>query len=309
MRIDIHTHPIFQFDGNTYTTEYRFLKEMDLSKMDKAVLLPIDTIPEQLDIALRDAKYYAKFYRAFQQGQDYEPDQTYSEFKRDTQKFLGMGATNEVVHDLCTRHPDRFIGFGSINPARPEKEIKESIDRFVEWGFKGIKLMPTLMFFNPEEDRMNVIYETSQDHGLVLLVHTGLDPGAWDYPPISEDANPKYLAKPAREYPDLKIIAAHMGSYSGITPGIWWEEMMQVMEKHPNIYTDIAALWKSTLFGKAQLLPKTIERVGSDRILFGSDYPMVYMYPTHTGATTIDKSNIKGKKMIMGENARILLNL
>ncbi len=311
MRIDIHTHPIL-FNGDTYTPlntprkEKIFLKEMDRSGIDKAVLLPVDSIPEQLDIALEDYVFIKKFYKAI--GHD-EQGRGYSEFKRDTKAMLELGMTNELVYELCSQHPDRFIGFGSVNPDRPESVIKESIDRFVDMGFKGIKLMPTLMFFNPEEERMNLIYEMSQDKGLVLLVHTGCDPEAWEYPALSEDANPRYLAKPAKEYPNLKIIAAHMGSYSAIFPGLWWEEMMKVMEKHPNVYADISALRQHTLFGKRQLLPRAIERVGYERILFGSDYDFMDRYPMHRAAKTIDESNTPGKEMIMGETARVLLNL
>lgn len=309
MRIDIHTHPVFDFNGHTYTTPTRFLREMDRSGIEKAVLLPIDSMPEQLDIALQDVEYKVTFKKAFKEEQKEWPERTYAEFKRDARAWLQAGATNERVREMCSQHPDRFIGFGSVNPCRPEREIRETIDQFVDWGFKGIKLMPTLMFFNPEEERMNPIYELSQEKGLVLLVHTGCDPDAWECPDLSRDANPRYLAKPAGEYPDLKIIAAHMGSYSATSPGLWWEEMMQVMEKHPNVYADISALRRETLFGKPQMLPETIKLVGYDRILFGSDYPVMDRYPMHTAAKAIDGSDIPGKEMIMGENARMLLNL
>lgn len=188
MRIDIHTHPIL-FNGDTYTPldtprkEKKFLKEMDRSGIDKAVLLPVDTIPKQLDTKLRDRRFRIKFFQAAE-----HEERSYVELKRDTQSLLELGMTNELVYRLCSQHPDRFIGFGSVNPARPESEIKETIDSFVDRGFRGIKLMPTLMFFNPEEEQMNIIYEMSQERGLVLLVHTGCDPEAWEHSSISEDA-------------------------------------------------------------------------------------------------------------------------
>ena len=84
---------------------------------------------------------------------------------------------------------------------------------------------------------------------------------------------------------------------------------MQLMEKHENVYTDISALSKEVLFGKMNLMEKPIQRIGDDRILFGSDYPVVDGYSMIDSAKTIDESSINGKHKIMGENAKNLLKI
>lgn len=316
MRIDIHTH--WEFDSKKYASEKDFdkverdfLNEMNRAKMDYTVLLPIDMEIKQFNERLRWAHFKRKFREAYEyELENSELDSSFEEYIRENREWFKMNWTNELVKKLCSRNPDRFIGFGSVNPCRGEKVIEEKIDEFVKQGFKGIKLIPTFQFFNPAEPRLDPIYQKAMENNLVVLIHTGCDPGAWDYPPFSEDANPEHIYFVASHYPDLKIVAAHMGSYWGYEPGIWFEEMMEVMFQRENIYTDIAALRKRDLFGRTKLLERAIKSLGGvERILFGSDHPVVERYPMHTAARTIDESDIKGKEKIMGENARKLLGL
>jgi len=308
LRIDIHTHPIFTVDTEIWTTERRFLKELDRARIDKAVLLAVDTPPEQFSAALKDPRFAALYQRAHRQ--EWEPrTMSRKEVTAMNASFMRLGATNESVSRLCAAYPDRFIGFGSVSPHRPRREVVASIDRFVEQGFKGVKLMPTLQFFHPHDKALDGIYRQAAERELIVLLHTGCDPGAWEYQPLSECANPAHLDRVAKKYPDLTIIAAHMGAYSQRRPGIWFEEMMRVMERNSNVYADISALGKGVIFGKRQLLPKAIARVGAERILFGSDYPAVYRYPISVAARTIDEADIPGKELIMGGNAARILGL
>jgi hypothetical protein len=308
MRIDIHTHPIFTVAGETWTTEERFLKEMDAAGIDKAALLAVDTIPEQFDAAFNDWYFCSLYRKAYKQERE-DTEMSLSEFREYNRSFMHLGATNEKVRRLCAKYPGRFIGFGSVNPRRSRKEVIKSIDRFVADGFKGLKLMPTLQFFHPHDKAVDIIYRRAAEQALAVLFHTGCDPGAWEYPPLSEGANPAHLDLVAQRYPGLTIIAAHMGSYSRHHPGLWFEEMMTVMERNSNIYADISALRKETLFGKTRLLERAIERVGVERILFGSDYPAVDHYPIRAAARTIDESGIAGAELIMGGNAARILRL
>jgi uncharacterized protein len=309
MRIDIHTHPLWRLGEENLSSEEEFLNQMDVASIDRAVLLPIDTMPEQLDEALCTLEFSKNFKKSYELYIKNCEKISFEEFKQNNKHIVNLGLNNRLVYSLCLKHPDRFIGFGSVNPARSDKKITEYIDDFVKKGFKGIKLMPTIQFFNPNDNNHNHLYEKALENNLILLFHTSCDPEAWEYAPLSQNANPKYLDRVAREYPNLKIIAAHMGSYSYYNPGIWFEEMMKLMEKHSNVYTDIAALRRSQLFGKMNLLKKAIKRVGVERILFGSDYPAVEQYSMVDAANTIDKSMIYHKEKIMGENARRLLNI
>lgn len=302
MRIDVHVHTTLY--GRT--SEQGLLIAMGRAHIDKAVLLPIDMSSRQLEEKLRQPRFYRNFrdsYKFCGAGVSFK------DFAQESKDLLDSGMTNEIVHDFCLRHPDKFVGFGSVNPSKEKREIARRMDEFIEWGFKGIKLIPTVQFFNPAGAKVEPIYEKAEENGLVVLTHTGCDPCAWEYPPLSEDGRPKYLDVVARRHPDLKIIAAHMGSYSAHYPGIWFEEMMQVMEKRDNVYADISALFKGDLLEGQKLLRKAIRRVGVKRILFGSDHPAVEGSSMRSAAMVIDESGIRGRKDIMGLNAARVLGL
>lgn len=306
MRIDIHTH----LYG---VTPEEMLAEMKTANIDKAVLLPIDMVPSDIDQYLQKAKFKENFRKAFDFCHPKKAEHSEKEFQNfinDHKEWAGglIGLlNNDAVRQACLKYPDKFIGFGSVSPWRTEKVIEEKFDKFVEWGFKGIKLLPTLQCFNPEEERMNLIYDLAMEAGMVLLMHTGCDPSAWEFSGLSEYAHPKYLAGVAKRYPDLKIVAAHMASYSAQHPGIWFKPLLETMERYPNIYTDISAVHTEIL---KKSMDEVIELVGIERILFGSDHPAVRGCPMSTVARIIDNlfEETENKK-IMGENASFLIKL
>jgi predicted TIM-barrel fold metal-dependent hydrolase len=49
-------------------------------------------------------------------------------------------------------------------------------------------------------------------------------------PILSKDANPKYLEPVVKEYDSVPFVLAHFGAYSSITPGIWFDEAVQLGE-------------------------------------------------------------------------------
>ena len=61
--------------------------------------------------------------------------------------------------------------------------------------------------------------------------------------------------------PDTTLILAHSGCFD-------FEHMISIMKKYPNIYTDIS-------IQPAANIKKLISEIGSERILFGTDYPFV----------------------------------
>ncbi|MEM2924421.1 MAG: amidohydrolase family protein [Methanocellales archaeon] len=300
--IDVHVHPI-DISTHAVIPIEEVIEAMDIAGVDKAVLLALDLDEadfdkyvggEELKIALEREHAYSYADEEMLRGIG--------------KRILGLSVSEEVVKEFVDKYPERFIGFGSINPNKGEEYVRRKIDRIKELNFKGLKFLPTIQFFNPEDEKMNLIYELAQEHELIISMHTGCDPGPWELPYLSRNANPKYLDKVAERYPDLKIIAAHMGSYSKLYPGIWFKEMMDVAKKHENIYVDISAT-----FNEFNLL-LAIEEMGEERILYGSDYPAIGGYcDRERGMVNCVKwlarlgLDVEIKKKIFGENAKRLL--
>lgn len=153
---------------------------------------------------------------------------------------------------------DRLFCFGSIHP--DAKNAMEEIRRIRELGLYGIKLHPDYQGFFADEKRMMPLYDRMQEMGLPLLFHAGWDP----YSPDCTHATAASIAKIATCFPDLTIIAAHMGSLNG------YDDTERYLLEADNLYLDTSM---SSVYCKPEQFSRIIAAKGADHILFGSDCP------------------------------------
>ncbi len=169
---------------------------------------------------------------------------------------------NEYVADIVAEHPDLFAGVGSVPLDDPIAAV-ETVRRCVEeYGFVGIRAIPWLWELPPDDRRYYPVYTecVRQDVPFCLQVgHTGpLRP--------SEPGRPiPYLDTVAREFPDLTIVAGHIGHP-------WTEEMMAVATKYENVYVDTSA-YKPKRYPDEFV--EFLRTYGSEDVLFGTNYPML----------------------------------
>lgn len=161
---------------------------------------------------------------------------------------------NKFIAASVKAHPDRFIGFGSMHPDM--ENAAETVQEIIDSGLYGVKLHPDMQLFAVDEDRAYRLYESFADR-LPLLVHAG--DKRYSY------SNPHRIANVADRFPELRIIAAHMGGYSE------WDEAAQTLVGRPNLYVDMSSSmhWMSD-----EKIVKTVRLFGSDHVMFASDYPM-----------------------------------
>nr|MDO8079173.1 amidohydrolase family protein [Candidatus Freyarchaeota archaeon] len=303
--IDIHVHPpdtlMDPVPPGFDSVEGELIARMDEAGVDRVALLAFDV--DKNDIVANQDLFYkpVRYTRNIGGG-------TFGSILIEIMSWFDrVYRSEEDINKYVKKDSKRVIGFGSINPKRSEEEVKEKLRKIKEFGFKGIKMIPTFQFCNPTDECLNPVYEYAQKEKLVILSHTGCDPGLWEYPDFCEDARPIHLAEVAEKYPRLKIVAAHLGSYSAENPGIWFEEMMQVAAEHDNIYTDTSAV-------DPELVRRAVARIGSDKIVYGSDYPVVLTYCDRTVGMLLNLNNIlkldvstDDKEKILGKNAKNIL--
>jgi predicted TIM-barrel fold metal-dependent hydrolase len=191
------------------------------------------------------------------------------------QKFLliappsGVGTreqrvrNNDFVSEYISQYPGRARGLCCIHP-NDEGAVEEVERSMTDLGLHGLKLSPVYQGFDPWDPKAWALYEKVNELNGVVMFHMG---GA--YPPSAtlEWGNPLTLDKVGRTYPDLRIIVAHFGQPM-------MEETVMLMRKNKNIWTDLSA----RLHRKWQLyngLQVAIEYKVQDRILFGSDFPVI----------------------------------
>jgi hypothetical protein len=303
--IDIHVHPFIH--------ETEILKEMERGSVDHAVILAVDADPsdvEKPEIKSRLRKRHLESLLDFAPRFTSIEDEIKRFFQELVNYYPEMKTSNQEIANLVKAHPDKFLGFGSVNPNKGEDYVETKLEEISILGLKGVKMLPTLQMFSPTENRnFQKICEYCEKNKKVILYHTGCDPGPWEIAELSEDANPKYL-KPVLESYSPIIVLAHAGSYSAYSPGIWFDEALELAKNFGNVYFDSAAA--SGFIYSKKILNRIREHMGLDRLLYGSDYPVVWGSNMKYEVDLIKECEHlteHEKESILGLNAARILNL
>lgn len=162
---------------------------------------------------------------------------------------------NEFIANKVKLHPDRLTGLGTLHP--DSSDIKGDIEHLIELGLKGVKLHPDIQQFKIDDYRCLKIYELCEDKGLVILMHTG--DNRYDY------SNPNRMLPILKIYEKLTVIGAHLGGWSV------WDDAAEQLSGMKNFYADCSSCFAFMPPEKAKSL---IRQFGTEKILFGTDYPM-----------------------------------
>ena len=145
-----------------------------------------------------------------------------------------------------------FIPFMSVHPGDPDKLSK--MKKFQTRGCRGIKLHPVIQNFLPSEKSAYEIYEEAQSLGLPVLFHTGFFPCKNKFQALIEHFEGIPL-----DFPRLRIIVGHMNMFEP-------EKAISFCRKFENVFLE-------TSKQPARNVRKAINKVGANRVLFGSDWP------------------------------------
>jgi len=207
--------------------------------------------------------------------------------------------TNDYILESIARYPNRLVGFCAVQPRSIEAAIAE-IERCVRGGIRGIgELRPDVQFldFNDEE-MMDPFIEVVREHKLILLTHAS-EPAGHQYPGKG-GVTPDILYPFIECFPDLTIVCAHWG---GGLP--FYALMPEVKKAMSNVFFDTAA---SPLLYSSQVYNQVVQLVGGDKILFGSDYPLLTQGRVLEEIDSLDLSQ-ETKSLILSGNAQRLLGI
>lgn len=192
-------------------------------------------------------------------------------------RLSGLWVDDAYVAQYVAAHPDKLIGFLSVDPASDgwERELRVGHQ---DLGLAGIKLMPMYGGYRPDDKRLDPLWEYATKHKLPVLLHTGTTFIA--QAPL-ECTLPRHLDVVATRFPEVKMILAHLGHpYEG--------ECIVTIRKHPNLYADISALhYRPFQFYHSLML---VQEYGVwDKLLFGTDYPFTSVKATLDGLRSLNK--------------------
>ena len=205
--------------------------------------------------------------------------------------------TNDYILDSVSRYPNRLIGFCSIQPKAGDAAIAE-LERCAKAGARGVGEMKSDMqgFDLADTATMKFIIDTMVKYNLVFLTHSS-EPVGHQY--IGKGSiTPDILYSFILNFPNLKLVCAHWG---GGLP--FYALMPEVAKALANVSFDTAA---TVFLYQPQIFKQVSDIIGSDKILFGSDYPLIPQSRIITQIQSVELPE-EDKDRILGGNAQKLL--
>ena len=164
--------------------------------------------------------------------------------------FNDYRAANDQVIAAANQFPDRLIPFCTAFPNQDAAGAAEEIRRCLDLGCKGVKFHPWLQSFPANSAYLYPTLELCSEHCVPVLFHTGT-------PPYSQ---PFQVMEQARRFPRVPFVIGHFGKIMSL-------DAIRSAELYPNVYLETSG-------AQVADLQFALERIGVDRILFGTDLPI-----------------------------------
>ncbi|MDR2360614.1 MAG: amidohydrolase family protein [Oscillospiraceae bacterium] len=149
---------------------------------------------------------------------------------------------------------EKLFAFGTAHP--DFANVGDELERIKNAGLRGVKLHADCQRFNIDDRSAYQMYGAAQELDLPILCHVGDE--NYDY------SSPYRLLNLLKDFPRLRVIAAHLGGYRE------WDEGIKLAGT-PNI-------WFDTCSAQSILPPERvvtqIRTLGAERCFFGTDYPL-----------------------------------
>ena len=158
-------------------------------------------------------------------------------------------SANADVGRIVSGDPGRFSGYAMVDAGRDRGRVRAMIAEAVTgWGACGIKV-------HRHDARITrEVCEAALSFALPVL-----------YDVMGETSTIELVAA---EYPRVTFIIPHLGSFADD----WQAQrvMIDVLARHPNVYTDTSGV------RRFDLLLEAVQRAGPQKVVFGTDGPWLH---------------------------------
>ena len=195
---------------------------------------------------------------------------------------------NDFIAETVSAHPDRFLAAGTVAMQSPKLAIRE-LERIARMGFHAVEIGTNVAGRYPDDPGYAEVLQAASDLSIAVLIHP------WDA--IAEDQHrayylPHMVLLPAEtalaiarmvfggileRLPDLRVAFAHGGGnfiplLRRIDHGFERRPEAKVaINRRPSSY--LRQLYFDSITHDTEVLEFLCKRVGSDRVMLGSDYP------------------------------------
>lgn len=206
----------------------------------------------------------------------------------------------DMIEEVVARN-EQLYTFGAVHPF--DENIDSKIRHYMSLHIKGWKINPHVCGFSVDCKESLALIEKLSKTGLPILCCSGL---GLPQEVLSTNIPSKQTKKDVLNqrldryetvldtFPDTTFILAHSGCFE-------FENMVNLLKNHPNVSTDIS-------IQPAEHIKTLIKEIGSERILFGTDYPFVTQAFSILSVLRATK-NEDERTFIFSKNAKRLLKL
>ena len=165
--------------------------------------------------------------------------------------FEDVLALNREALQIREQYPDFYVPGIHVHGAYPEESCRELEHMYRDHGVRWIGELVAYVMQTGEYDSANMfrIYETARDLGMPVNIHCS-DIGV--------------IERILKNFPALKLVVAHPEDIGTA------KKRFELISRYPNAYIDISG---TGLF-RWNMLRYAIDLCGSEKILFGSDFPV-----------------------------------
>ena len=169
---------------------------------------------------------------------------------------------NRFFADLVRRHPDRLSAFAAVQPAAGADQAVAELRRARVEGLCGIgELSPHAQGYAMDGAEFSAVLACAAEFNWPINLHV-TDARGPIYPGRIETPREEFV-RLARAYPDVTLVLAHWGGGEplGDATTVEFERVFYDTAASPLLYD--ATMWR-----------RFINKVGADRVWFGSDFPL-----------------------------------
>lgn len=183
----------------------------------------------------------------------------------------------------------RLIPGASVHPRDPERV--EKLRRYAARGARAVKLHPAAQRFFPDAPEAMAIYEECARLGLPIVFHAGragIEPAY-----THQFTLMRHYRAALERFPEVQFVLGHAGARDVA-------DAIPLARRYSNAWLGIHGQGVTTLH-------ELIERLGSDRLLFGSDWPFYHLAATLAKVLLVTEGRPDRRYAILRGNADRLL--